>query len=505
MRARVVSHYLGMLVVVLGVFMLIPLAWSLVQGEAAASAFAISAAISFGSGGLAWSLAPRGDRSLLRREAILVVTGGWLMVSLFGTMPYLFTGTFPGFLDAYFESISGFTTTGATVLTDITAQQQGILLWRSITQWLGGMGIVTLFVALFPILGIGAAQLVEAEMPGPQAERLTPRIRDTAKAVWLLYLGFSGMELVMLLVAGLPLFDALTVAFSTMPTGGFAATNLSIQSYNSPFVEGIVIFFMVIAGINFGLFYFLVWKRQMRQVLKSSEFRVYLGLLAGMTLLISRGGRISLDSTGLSFDEAVRLGGFQVVSIMTTTGFATDNFSLWPAFARTALLLLMTVGASAGSTGGALKVIRLMVLVKYGYHQIVHAFNPRAVLPIKLGGNTLPAPVVSRIIGMSVLYFLTMLGGFLVMSAIISPEVERSLGPDVTPGTVNAVTLETALSSVVSAVGNVGPGLGLVGPAENYMFVPPLGKGVLMILMVIGRLELLTIMMLFLPVFWRWR
>ncbi len=491
-----------MLVVVLGVFMLIPLAWSLVQGEAAASAFAISAAISFGSGGLAWSLAPRGDRSLLRREAILVVTGGWLMVSLFGTMPYLFTGTFPGFLDAYFESISGFTTTGATVLTDITAQQQGILLWRSITQWLGGMGIVTLFVALFPILGIGAAQLVEAEMPGPQAERLTPRIRDTAKAVWLLYLGFSGMELVMLLVAGLPLFDALTVAFSTMPTGGFAATNLSIQSYNSPFVEGIVIFFMVIAGVNFGLFYFLIWKRQMRQVLKSSEFRVYLGLLAGMTLLIS------LDlwrNMGLSFGEAVRLGGFQVVSIMTTTGFATDNFSLWPAFARTALLLLMAIGASAGSTGGALKVIRLMVLVKYSYHQIVHAFNPRAVLPLKLGGNTLPAPVVSRIIGMSVLYFLTLLGGFLVMSAIIGPEIERSLGPGVAPETVRAVTLDTALSSVVSAVGNVGPGIGLVGPAADYMFVPPLGKGVLMVCMVVGRLELLTVMMLFLPVFWRWR
>ncbi len=491
-----------MLVVVLGVFMLIPLAWSLVQGEAAASAFAISAAISLGAGGFAWRLVPRGEKSLLRREAILVVVGGWLVVSLFGTLPYLFAGTFPGFLDAYFEGVSGFTTTGATVLTDITAQQQGILLWRSLTQWLGGMGIVTLFVALFPILGIGAAQLVEAEMPGPQAERLTPRIRDTAKAVWLLYLGFSGLELVMLLIARLPLFDALTVTFSTMPTGGFTATNLSIHSYNSPFVEGIVIFFMVIAGVNFGLFYFLIWKRQMRQVLKSSEFRVYLGLLAGMTLLIA------LDlwrNMGLSVGEAARLGGFQVVSIMTGTGFTTADFNLWPAFARTALLLLMAIGASAGSTGGALKVIRLIVLVKYSYHQIVHAFNPRAVLPLKLGGNTLPAPVVSRIIGMSLLYFLTLLGGFLVMSAILGPEIERSLGPGVAPETVRAVTLETALSSVVASVGNVGPGFGLVGPVANYQFIPPLGKGVLMILMVVGRLELLTVMMLFLPVFWRWR
>jgi trk system potassium uptake protein TrkH len=287
-----------------------------------------------------------------------------------------------------------------------------------------------------------------------------------------------------------------------MPTGGFTATNLSIQSFNSPLVEGIVIFFMVIAGVNFGLFYFLIWKRQLRQVLKSAEFRVYLGLLAGVTILIA------LDlwrNMGISFGEAARLGGFQVVSIMTTTGFASADFNLWPAFARTALLLLMAIGASAGSTGGALKVIRLMVLVKYSYNQIVHAFNPKAVLPLKLGGNTVPPAVVSRIIGMSVLYFLTLLGGFLVMTAILGPGIERAMGPEAATETVRAVTLETALSSVVSAVGNVGPGLGLVGPVENYMFVPPLGKAVLMVCMVVGRLELLTIMMLFLPVFWRWR
>ena len=502
MRARVVSHYLGMLVVILGVFMAIPLVWSLFQDEASARAFSISLVICLGIGGLAWRLGPSGRITLLRREAILVVAGGWLVVSLFGSLPYVFAGTFTSFLDAFFESISGFTTTGATVLTDIAAQEQSILLWRSITQWLGGMGIITLFVALFPMLGIGAAQLVEAEMPGPQAERLTPRIRDTAKAVWLLYLGFTGLELVMLLIAGLPLFDSLTISFSTMPTGGFTATSLSIQSYGSPFVEGIVIFFMIIAGVNFGLFYFLLWKRQLRQVLKSSEFRVYLGLLAGMTVLVGLDLWRNMDMSGA---EAARLGGFQVVSIMTTTGFATADFNLWPAFTRATLLLLMAVGASAGSTGGALKVIRLIVLVKYSYHQIVHAFNPRAVLPLKLGGNTIPPVVVSRIVGMAVLYFLTIFGGLLIMNALIGPEVERSLGPDVPQETVRAVTLETALSSVVSSVGNVGPGLGLVGPAENYQFIPPLGKVVLMICMVVGRLELLTIMMLFLPVFWRWR
>jgi trk system potassium uptake protein TrkH len=483
MRIKVVCHYLGLLIAILGCFMLLPFFWSIFNGEPATAAFATSAAICAAFGLLLYWLTPVGEGKLSRREAILVVAGGWILASLFGTLPYALAGTFPSYADACFESVSGFTTTGATVLTSIETQFESILLWRSITQWLGGMGIITLFVALFPILGIGAAHLVEAEMPGTEAGRMTPRIRDTARAVWLLYVGFSLLELIMLLIAGLSPFHAMTVTFSTMPTGGFTGTNLSIAAFDSVFVEGIVIFFMMMAGINFGLFYFLLWKRQARQLLRNPELKVYFGLLIVVSLLIALNLTADL---GLSAGEAFRQSTFQVVSIMTTTGFATVDFDIWPTFARAALLILMIVGASAGSTGGALKVIRLVVLIKYTYNQIIRAFNPRAVVPLRLGKAILSDRVVSRVIGMTVLYFLTIFVGFLVMSAV-------------------GLEHETALSSVIASVGNVGPGLALVGPTANYQFIPPLGKIVLMGCMLVGRLELFTMLMLFTPSFWKWR
>ncbi len=483
MRIKVVFHYLGLLIAILGFFMLLPLAWSLYYREPDSLAFAISIGVSVGSGLLLWRLTPVGEGGLSRREAIMLVAGGWILASAFGTLPYILMGTFPSYLDAYFEAMSGFTTTGATVLASIESQPHGILLWRSLTQWLGGMGIITLFVALFPIFGIGAAHLVEAEMPGPQAERLTARFRDTAKALWLLYLGFSVLEFISLWLARMPVFDALAVTFSTMPTGGFTPTTLSIGAYNSLFIEGIVIFFMMVAGINFGLYYFLLWKRQPGRLFSNSEFRLYIALLIGACLLIAL--NLTMGG-GKSIGEAFRYGSFQAVSIMTTTGFVTANFDAWPAFARSALLILMVIGASAGSTGGALKVTRLLVLFKYAYRRILLFFNPRAVIPLKVGGNTLPESVISRIIGMTILYFAILIVGFLVMSALGLDQV-------------------TALSSVVATLGNVGPGLGLVGPTANYLFIPPLGKVVLIICMLVGRLELFTVLVLLTPSFWKWR
>ncbi len=463
--------------------MLLPLAWSLYYREPDSLAFAISMGVSIGSGLLLWRLTPVGEGRLSRREAIMLVAGGWILASAFGTLPYALAGTFPSYLDAYFEAMSGFTTTGATVLASIESQSHGILLWRSLTQWLGGMGIITLFVALFPILGIGAARLVEAEMPGLQAERLTARIRDTVKAVWLLYLGFSGLELILLCVARMPVFDALTITFSTMPTGGFTPTNLSIGAYNSLFIEGIIIFFMMAAGVNFGLYYFLLWKRQPGRLFSNSEFRLYIGLLVGACLLIVLN---LINSMGLSIGEAFRYSSFQAVSIMTTTGFVTTNFGAWPAFSKSALLILMVIGASAGSTGGALKVTRLLVLSKYAYRRILLFFNPRAVIPLKIGNNVLSERVISGIIGMTILYFAILIVGFLVMSALGLDQI-------------------TALSSVVTTLGNVGPGLGLVGPTANYLWIPALGKVVMIVLMLVGRLELFTILVLFAPSFWKWR
>jgi trk system potassium uptake protein TrkH len=488
MRITVVCHYLGLLLVILSCFMLFPLIWSLVAQEPSSVAFAISIAITAATGLLTWRLTPVGEGRLNRREAILLVASGWLLASFFGALPFVLDGTFSSYVDALFEAVSGFTTTGATVLTAIEDQSQSILLWRSVTQWLGGMGIITLFVALFPILGIGAAHLVEAEMPGPEAGRLTPRIRDTAKAVWLLYAVFSGLEFVALLIAGLSPFHALTVTFSTMPTGGFTGTNLSIAAFNSPFVEGIVIFFMITAGVNFGLFYFLLWKRQSGQLFRNPELRVYLSLLVIASVLIAIDLIINLD---LSAGDAFRQSSFQSVSIMTTTGFATTDFNTWPMFSKSALLVLMMVGASAGSTGGALKVVRLIVLVKYTYNQILRAFNPRAVIPLRLGKVILPDHVISRVVSMVVLYFLTTFGAFMLMS-IIGTNIE---GWDLT----------TSLSAVLSSIGNVGPGLNLVGPAANYEFIPPTGKGVLMACMLVGRLELFTFLILLTPPFWKWR
>ena len=466
--------------------MLLPLAWSLFYREPDALAFVISASISVVSGLLLWRLIPVGKGRLSRREAIMLVAGGWILASAFGTLPYVLAGIFPSYLDAYFEAMSGFTTTGATVfdplVNSIESQPHGILLWRSLTQWLGGMGIITLFVALFPMLGIGAAHLVEAEMPGPQAERLTARIRDTAKAIWLLYIGFSILEFISLWLARMPVFDALTITFSTMPTGGFTPTTSSIGAYNS-LAQSIVIFFMVVAGVNFGLFYFLLWKRQLKRLVTNSEFRLYIALLIGACFLIA----LNLTmSGGESIGQAFRYSSFQVVSIMTTTGFVTTDFNVWPEFAKTALLILMVIGASAGSTGGALKVIRLLVLFKYAYRRILLAFNPQAVIPLKVGGEVLSERVTSGIIGMSILYFVTFLAGFLVMSTMVPDQI-------------------TALSSVAATLGNVGPGLGLVGPTANYLWIPPPGKVVLIICMLVGRLELFTVLMLFTPAFWRWR
>ncbi|MBN1863101.1 MAG: TrkH family potassium uptake protein [Dehalococcoidales bacterium] len=484
MRIKVVVHYLGLLMTGLGLAMLFPLIWSLYRGESVSVAFAISIGITVGSGLLVWRLTPGGGGRFSRREALLLVTGGWVLASLFSALPYQLAGTFPSYLDAFFEAISGYTGTGATVLTAIESHAQGILLWRNFTQWLGGMGIITLFVALFPLFGMGAAHLIDAELPGPQTERLTARIRDTVKSLWYLYVAFSLLEFLLLWKAGgIPAFDALTVTFGTMPTGGFCAKTLSIAAYNSVVVEGIVVAFMTISGINFGLHYLALGRRQVSYLFGNPEFRWYIGLLAGATVLVA----INLMNVmGMPVGEAFRHGSFQTVSIMTTTGFSTVDFNLWPAFSRAVLLTLMVVGGSAGSTAAGIKVVRLMVLFKYTFRRIALTFNPKLVIPIKVGDSVLSEKVVSGIIGMAILYLATIIIGSLIMSA---------LGLD----------LISALSSVVATLGTVGPGLGLVGPAADYALIPAGGKVVLMVCMLAGRLELLTVFSILAPSFWRWR
>ncbi|MDD5605097.1 MAG: TrkH family potassium uptake protein [Dehalococcoidales bacterium] len=484
MKFKVVLHYLSLIVIGVGIAMLIPLLFSLITSSGGTIAFTGSAAFCLAAGGIARFLTISKEHQLSAREAILLVAGGWVIASAVGALPYYLSGAMPSYIDAYFEAMSGFTTTGATILTSIETQYPGVLLWRSVTQWLGGMGIIMLFVALFPVLGLGSAHLIEAEMPGSQhGERLTARIRDSAKALWLIYLGMTLLEYIMLRFAGLMPFDAVNITLTTMPTGGFAPTDLSIASYNNVWVEIIVTVFMVLAGVNFGLYYFLFFKRQPKYLLKNTEFRVYLAILFFSGTIISLN---LLGQMGLSPGEALRYGTFQIVSIMTTTGFATTDFNLWPTFSKAILMVLMVVGACAGSTTGALKVIRIVVLFKYIHRRLLMVFKPNTIIPITIDENTLPGDILSRIVSLALLYVLLAAAGFMVMSAI-------GLEPI------------TAFSSVIACIGNVGPGFGMVGAVENYAFIPFEGKAVLILLMLAGRLEIFTILVLFMPSFWRWR
>ncbi|MFW0858611.1 MAG: TrkH family potassium uptake protein [Dehalococcoidia bacterium] len=483
MRFKSVLHYLGMVLTILGLCMLLPLAFALYYGGGDSLAFVLSIVVTISTGLILWHLVPRGKEGISRREALFLVALIWVVASAFSALPFWLGGMFESFLDAYFEAVSGLTTTGATVLYPIETQPHGLLLWRSLIQWLGGMGIVMLFVALFPILGIGAAHLFEAEIPGPQVERLTARIRDTAKILWQAYLGLSLLQVLLLLLAGMSLFGALVTTFSTMSTGGFLHRDLSIGAYANPVIEGIVAFFMIAAGVNFGLYYILLWQRRPQRFFANVELRAYFAFLFGAILLV---GIDLVRSMGLSAGEALRYAGFQAISIMTTTGFITTDFNAWPEFSKAVLLILMLIGGCAGSTGGGLKVIRILVLVKLGYRQVLLAFNPRAVIPLKLGRDAMPSGIVSEIAGFAILYLFILVAGFLIMSAV---------GLDQT----------TALSSVLATLGNVGPGLGLVGPMENYFFVPAAGKVTLIVCMLVGRLELLTFLALFSPSFWKWR
>ena len=484
MKIKVILHHLSLIAIIIGVALLIPLALSLSKGDGDAPAFTITALVTLGAGIFTRLTTRLKELRLSTRESIILVASGWIIASLAGAMPYYLSGALPSFIDAYFEAMSGFTTTGATVFQSIETQHQGLLLWRSMTQWLGGMGIIMLFVALFPVLGIGSAHLIEAELPGSQhGERLTARIRDSAKAIWLIYLGMSIAQYLLLRFAGLMPFDAVTLTLSTMPTGGFTPTDLSVGAYNNLWVEIIVIFFMVAAGVNFGLYYFLFFKRQPKHLLGNSEFRLYI------TILFISGTIVSLNlisALGLSIGDALRYGSFQIASIMTTSGFVTTDFDTWPAFSKAILLLLMVIGGCAGSTSGALKVIRLIVLAKYIHRRLIMVFKPNTVIPLKVNGTPLPETIISRIISLTMLYAILTTLGFMVISA-------------------TGLDTISAISSVIACIGNIGPAFGAVGPTESYAIIHPVGKAVLVFLMLAGRLEIFTMLVLFMPSFWRWR
>ncbi len=484
MRIGVVLHRLGPFLIGLGLAMCAPLLVSFLYKEADFTPFVISAGLTIGTGAVLRFLIRPHESSLSRREALLLVPAVWMMAGIIGALPYLFSGALKSFPDAFFESMSGFTTTGASVMATVEDKTHGILLWRSLTHWLGGIGIIVLIVAIFPTLGVGAANAVENELTGPKTERLTARIRDTARILWQIFVGLSVLELIALLLAGMSFFHALLYTLTTIPSGGFAPHDMSIGSFHSLPIEIIVTIFMVLAGINFQLFYFLLWKKQLNVLFADRELRGYLGFLAGASILIAADLVIQ---SGSSIGQAIRASVFQVVSIQTTTGFATVDYNPWPAFSQIILLVLMFVGASASSTGGGVKVMRVIILFKYMYRQLHFAFSPRAIYPMKLGAKTVPERVVSEAIGVLLLYSTLLVAGFLIIVAI------GGLDP------------LSSLFAVASVQGNVGPALGPAGSMGNYSTVTDAGKVVLALLMFIGRLEVLAVLVLFTPAFWRAR
>ncbi len=481
MNGRLIAYLLSILVLDLGLFMVLPVLVSLWYGEPCARPLFLAAVLTGCLGLVMRVVSGRpADRYLSHRDGVAIVTGGWVLAGLVATLPYLLTGTIPDFTDAYFECVSGFTTTGSSIFSDVEVLPRGVLFWRSLTQWLGGMGIIVLSIAILPFLGIGGMQLYKAETPSPVVDKLTPRISDTARVLWKVYVLLTLVQVVLLLFGGMSLFDAVCHAFTTMPTGGFSSKNASIAAYNSVYIEIVVTVFMVLAGMNFALHYRLL-RGDFRSVRKDPEIRVYLLIFGVLTLLVAA-DLFGRNST--SAPEALRYASFQVASILTTTGYATADFEKWPAFSQIVLLLCMFLGSMAGSTGGGIKTLRLLLLVKHAYLEIVRVIHPHAMTIVKLGNVPVSQSVLRSVWG----FFILFMGIFVLATLVMS-----ALGVD----------FVTSVSSVASCLGNVGPGLGAVGPMDNFSGLPAAGKWVLIACMLLGRLEIYTVLVFLMPRFWK--
>jgi len=467
----------------LGLLMLVPAIFSLIYHENDLWAFIISALITSSFGFILETATkpPEQMKEIERREGFLIAALSWFAASIFGAIPYLIYGVFQHPVDAWFESVAGFTTTGASVLTNIEALPHGMLFWRSYSQWLGGMGIIVLGIAILPRLAVGGMQLMGLEAPGPTTEKITPRIAETAKKLWGVYVLLSIVLVAFLLFAGMPIFDSILQSLSTLSTGGFSPRNLSVGSYNSSLIDAVITIFMFLAGMNFVLLYWSL-HGDFKKIARNSEFKFYFVINLAVILIVS----IELWSTMYpSFFEAIRYGSFQVVSISTGSGFTTANYDLWPSFSKWFLLMLMFFGGCAGSTTGSIKIIRIMVLFKKGYQELHKIIHPRAVVPIRVNAKPITPEIISSITSFFLIYlFIFLVSTLLVLAAEDLPII-------------------TAISACAASIGNVGPGLGEVGPAGNYANLTSFTKIVLSFLMIIGRLELFTILVIFTPAFWR--
>jgi trk system potassium uptake protein TrkH len=521
MKVRVFLHLFSSLLKLLAVLLLVPGAVAAFYGETAGViAFALTALLTLASGIVLGRLASSDDPGL--KEGFALVALGWLGAAFFGALPYIFLGM--SIIDGLFESMSAFTTTGSTILTEYNSEGYwiinatladgslvrllemnlqsmmgdtpvllqgrtsdqtyfGLLFWRSFAQWLGGMGIILLFVAILPRLGVAGRQLYRAEVPGPDKDSLTPRIKQTARVLWGVYILFTVLEILLLYLAGMPLYDSFCNTFATMATGGLSPQGLSITAYRSWIIDAIITLFMFLAGANFALHYKMLYSDR-KSLFRDQEFRLYTLIVLGATAIIILWGGLEGD-----IFRKIQLAGFQVVSIMTTTGFATADFDQWTAAAKFMLILLMIIGACAGSTGGAIKVVRILLVLKSGYRELFHALHPKAVIPVKLGG----VPVKDEILRPSNIFVAMYLIIFAVASLLLA--IICYSDPQ--------MNIEAIISAVATTLGNVGPGLGKVGPMFSFAYIPPAGKMLLFFCMWIGRLEVVTALVLLVPEFWK--
>jgi trk system potassium uptake protein len=480
MNFKIIFRILGFLLFVEGVAMLLALLISIIYQEYDKTAFIISSGISLSIGGTLILLTRKIKSDIGRHEGYIIVSLVWVVFSLFGCLPYVLSGAIPDFTNAFFETISGFTTTGSSVLTDIESLPHGILFWRSMTQWLGGMGIIVLSLAILPVFGIGGMQLFMAEVPGPTPDRISPRIRQTAKTLWGIYLIFTLIATLLLWVAGMELFDAVCHSFTTLATGGFSTKQASIAHWPSPAIHYIIIVFMILAGTNFTLSY-MALKGRFKRVIKDEEFRYYCFFILLFTVIIFGGLLITAE---MGIEKAFRDSLFQVVSIMTTTGFSTADYLTWKPFIYMLIFSLFFFGGSAGSTGGSIKIMRIVLLLKNSYYELKRMVHPQAIIPVKFNNISVDVKIITNVLAFFMFYFAIFAASTVIFS-LIEPDMESAMG------------------AVATSLGNIGPGLGNFGPAETFVDVKPLGKWFLSFLMLLGRLELFTVLVLFSPSFWR--
>lgn len=477
---RIIINILGILLMMNGLFMYLCIPFSLYYNEGDLLGIFGAGSITLLVGSILFFSTKKNQvKELKKRDGYLVVTLGWLIMSSFGTLPYILSGAIPVFTDAFFETISGFSTTGATILTDIEAVHKGILFWRSLTQWIGGMGIIVLTVAILPILGIGGMQLFVAEAPGVSPDKLQPRIKETAKRLWLIYLGLTFAETVFLWLGGMTFYDAINHGLTTMATGGFSTKNASIAHFDSAFIQYVIIGFMFLAGTNFTMTYFGL-HGQFQKVLKNDEFRFYLGFCIILTLMVT----VGIYLVGGEVEYAFRTAAFQVVSVITTTGYITADYTSWSSFVTLLFFIMMFLGASAGSTAGGVKIVRHIILIKNSFLELKRQLHPNAVIPVRFNGHAVSRDITFNILAFIMIYILIFAGGSVVMGM---------LGSD----------FNTAIGAVATCLGNIGPGLGSVGPVDNFAHISTPGKYLLSFLMLLGRLELFTVLILFTPFFWK--